>query len=85
MLQPNYRGSTGYGEASIQSLPGKAGTNDVADCMAALKAAIDKGECLSLLPITVLLLSRHSWAIRSDAEDEQPFTACNEMMLDTCS
>lgn len=42
-VQPNYRGSTGYGEDSIQSLPGRAGTNDVADCMTALQAAIDQG------------------------------------------
>jgi acylaminoacyl-peptidase len=45
-LQPNYRGSTGYGEDSIQSLPGRAGTNDVADCMTALQAAIDQGQGL---------------------------------------
>lgn len=37
------RGSTGYGEDSIQSLPGNIGTNDVADCMAALDAAISEG------------------------------------------
>jgi Prolyl oligopeptidase family len=43
-VQPNYRGSTGYGEDSIQSLPGRAGTNDVADCMTALQAAIDQGK-----------------------------------------
>ena len=40
----NYRGSTGFGEASVQSLPGAIGTNDVADCMAALQAAVDAGE-----------------------------------------
>jgi len=39
----NYRGSTGFGEASLQSLPGNIGTNDVADCMAALQAAINTG------------------------------------------
>lgn len=39
----NYRGSTGYGEASIQSLPGSIGTNDVADCLAGLQAAVDAG------------------------------------------
>lgn len=39
----NYRGSTGFGEASIQSLPGNIGTNDVEDCMASLKAAIKAG------------------------------------------
>ncbi|CAL5219578.1 g1438 [Coccomyxa viridis] len=40
---PNYRGSTGYGEDGIQSLPGNIGTNDVADCMTALDAAITEG------------------------------------------
>lgn len=39
----NYRGSTGFGEASIQSLPGNIGTNDVADCVASLQAAVDAG------------------------------------------
>ncbi|GAB4823018.1 hypothetical protein N2152v2_010064 [Parachlorella kessleri] len=39
----NYRGSVGFGEASIQSLPGHIGTNDVADCWDSLQAAIDKG------------------------------------------
>ena len=39
----NFRGSTGYGEASIQSLPGKIGENDVADCLASLQAAVDAG------------------------------------------
>ncbi|KAL4526114.1 hypothetical protein Ndes2526B_g01069 [Nannochloris sp. 'desiccata'] len=39
----NYRGSTGFGESALQSLPGSIGTNDVADCMAALTAAIGHG------------------------------------------
>ena len=39
----NYRGSTGFGEASIQSLPGSIGTNDVHDCMIALENAISEG------------------------------------------
>jgi hypothetical protein len=39
----NYRGSTGFGEASIQSLPGRIGTADVADCLASLQAAVDAG------------------------------------------
>ena len=42
-VQPNFRGSTGYGEDCIQALPGHAGVADVADCMAALTAAIEKG------------------------------------------
>ena len=41
----NYRGSTGFGEASIQSLPGNIGVNDVADCLASLQAAVDAGGC----------------------------------------
>ena len=35
----NFRGSTGFGEESVQSLPGHVGENDVADCIAALDAA----------------------------------------------
>lgn len=36
----NYRGSTGYGEAPLRSLPGRVGRQDVDDCMAALNAAL---------------------------------------------
>ncbi|VDD81983.1 unnamed protein product [Mesocestoides corti] len=36
----NYRGSTGYGNCSVYSLPGKCGTNDVADCVQATKEAL---------------------------------------------
>ncbi|KAL4858184.1 Acylamino-acid-releasing enzyme 1 [Chlorella vulgaris] len=39
----NFRGSTGFGEACIQSLPGRIGTADVADCLAGLQAAVDAG------------------------------------------
>lgn len=39
----NYRGSTGFGEKSIQSLPGHISSNDVADCMSALCAAKEAG------------------------------------------
>ncbi|KAL0045655.1 hypothetical protein WJX82_000743 [Trebouxia sp. C0006] len=39
----NFRGSTGFGEDSIQSLPGNIATNDVLDCMACLQAAIETG------------------------------------------
>ena len=42
------RGSTGYGEDGIQSLPGHIGTNDVADCMAALDAAVAEGAGASM-------------------------------------
>ena len=44
LILVNFRGSTGFGEESIQSLPGNIGTNDVLDCMAALHAAIDTGK-----------------------------------------
>eukprot|EP00208_Stichococcus_sp_RCC1054_P004576 CAMPEP_0206148488 /NCGR_PEP_ID=MMETSP1473-20131121/36760_1 /ASSEMBLY_ACC=CAM_ASM_001109 /TAXON_ID=1461547 /ORGANISM="Stichococcus sp, Strain RCC1054" /LENGTH=792 /DNA_ID=CAMNT_0053545837 /DNA_START=314 /DNA_END=2692 /DNA_ORIENTATION=- len=43
IIAPNFRGSTGYGEDCIQALPGHAGSADVADCMAALHAAVDRG------------------------------------------
>ena len=44
VLLVNFRGSTGFGEDSIQSLPGNIGTNDVLDCMACLQAAADTGQ-----------------------------------------
>ncbi|KAL6764745.1 acylaminoacyl-peptidase [Haematococcus lacustris] len=40
---PNYRGSTGYGQPALHSLPGHIGRHDVADCMAALEAAVSAG------------------------------------------
>jgi len=43
VLSPNYRGSTGFGEASLSSLPGNIGTHDVQDCMATLQQAVDAG------------------------------------------
>ena len=33
VLHVNYRGSIGYGTADLNSLPGKIGTQDVADCV----------------------------------------------------
>ena len=58
-----FRGSTGYGEDSIQSLPGHIGTNDVADCMAALDAAISEGIgselCRQCRASTTSLLTLH--------------------------
>ena len=39
----NFRGSTGFGEAALQSLPGRAGRQDVDDCLEALDAAIAAG------------------------------------------
>lgn len=41
----NYRGSTGFGEAGVQSLPGHIGSYDVEDCRAALAAAAEAGLC----------------------------------------
>ena len=46
------RGSTGYGEDGIQSLPGNIGTNDVADCMKALDAAITEGKLMPSITTT---------------------------------
>ncbi len=40
VLAVNFRGSTGYGEEALASLPGRVGAADVADCMAALGAAL---------------------------------------------
>ncbi|GBF91528.1 hypothetical protein Rsub_04268 [Raphidocelis subcapitata] len=39
----NYRGSTGFGEDALQSLPGRVGRQDVDDCVDALQAAVDAG------------------------------------------
>lgn len=39
----NFRGSTGFGDDNVQSLPGHVGENDVADCISALDAAVAKG------------------------------------------
>lgn len=44
VIAVNYRGSLGFGEAVVQSLPGHVGRNDVEDCMAALDAAVAVGE-----------------------------------------
>jgi acylaminoacyl-peptidase len=63
----NFRGSTGFGEDSIQSLPGNIATNDVLDCMACLQAAIGTGICLHQLVEVLQLLARtcctwiHAW------------------------
>ncbi|CAN1841302.1 Acylamino-acid-releasing enzyme [Linum perenne] len=43
LLIVNYRGSLGFGEEALQSLPGKVGTQDVNDVLAAIDYAIDKG------------------------------------------
>ena len=46
-VRVNFRGSQGFGEDNIQSLPGNVGVHDVADCMAALDAAVAEGETYS--------------------------------------
>ena len=40
VLHVNYRGSTGYGQASIDSLPGNIGDNDVQDMMTAVHEVV---------------------------------------------
>lgn len=41
LLIVNYRGSVGFGEEALQSLPGKAGSQDVGDVLAAVDCVID--------------------------------------------
>lgn len=43
LTSPDILRTQGFGEDSIQSLPGNIGTQDVSDCMDALKAAVDAG------------------------------------------
>jgi len=43
IITVNYRGSTGFGEDSLQSLPGKIGDQDVKDCFQALQKGIETG------------------------------------------
>ena len=38
----NYRGSTGFGQAALESLPGKCGRQDVDDCVAAIEAVASR-------------------------------------------
>lgn len=42
LLVVNYRGTPGYGEEALQSLPGKVGSQDVQDCLAALDFAVEE-------------------------------------------
>jgi acylaminoacyl-peptidase len=42
VLLINYRGSSGYGQDSIDSLPGKCGINDVNDCQQAAEFTLKK-------------------------------------------
>jgi acylaminoacyl-peptidase len=41
----NYRGSTGYGELSLQSLVGAVGARDVDDCVAVARRCVNDGVC----------------------------------------
>jgi acylaminoacyl-peptidase len=43
ILHVNFRGSTGFGQAALESLAGTAGTLDVLDVVAATRSAIDTG------------------------------------------
>ncbi|KAM3708097.1 hypothetical protein ACJW31_02G073000 [Castanea mollissima] len=53
LLIVNYRGSLGFGEEALQSLPGKVGQQDVNDVLTAIDHVIDKG-LASPSKITVL-------------------------------
>ena len=39
----NYRGSLGFGQDALESLPGNCGINDVSDCVQALQKVLDSG------------------------------------------
>ncbi|XP_071675423.1 acylamino-acid-releasing enzyme 2 isoform X2 [Lolium perenne] len=43
LLVVNYRGTLGFGEEALQSLPGKVGSQDVQDCLMALDYVIKEG------------------------------------------
>jgi dipeptidyl aminopeptidase/acylaminoacyl peptidase len=45
VLQPNYRGSSGYGRAYAQALAGRWGERDVADTAAGIRHAVKEGWC----------------------------------------
>ena len=53
VLQPNYRGSTGYGRAYAQSLSGRWGERDVADVAAGIRYAMKE---LGVDPARVVLM-----------------------------
>eukprot|EP00931_Biecheleriopsis_adriatica_P061072 TRINITY_DN36705_c0_g1_i2.p1 TRINITY_DN36705_c0_g1~~TRINITY_DN36705_c0_g1_i2.p1 ORF type:complete len:753 (+),score=117.32 TRINITY_DN36705_c0_g1_i2:8-2266(+) len=44
VLLVNYRGSAGFGQKMLESLPGKVGCQDVQDCMAALENVLETGD-----------------------------------------
>ena len=43
VLHVNFRGSTGFGQAALESLAGNAGSLDVEDVVAAVRVVVDKG------------------------------------------
>ncbi|KAG8370318.1 hypothetical protein BUALT_Bualt14G0104400 [Buddleja alternifolia] len=43
LLMVNYRGSLGFGEEALQSLPGKVGSQDVNDVLTAIDEVVDRG------------------------------------------
>ncbi|CAN6441139.1 unnamed protein product [Victoria cruziana] len=43
LLSVNYRGSLGFGEEALQSLPGKVGSQDVKDVLAAIDHIVNQG------------------------------------------
>jgi dipeptidyl aminopeptidase/acylaminoacyl peptidase len=47
VLQPNYRGSSGYGVAYRNALDGRWGDRDVADTAAGIRHAVKEGWCAS--------------------------------------
>jgi acylaminoacyl-peptidase len=42
VLLVNYRGSLGFGEDALRSLPGRVGTADVQDCVDATRAVMER-------------------------------------------
>lgn len=86
VVMPNYRGSTGQGEAALSSLLGKAGENDVADCFAALVDALNKNAQLDAGAVYVFggshggFLGAHSiartFSVASAPDTAQRFRAC---------
>ncbi|XP_066384634.1 acylamino-acid-releasing enzyme 2-like [Miscanthus floridulus] len=56
LLIINYRGTPGYGEEALQSLPGKVGSQDVQDCLTALDFAI-KEELVDASKVAVVGIS----------------------------
>ena len=55
ILFVNYRGSTGFGDENVRSLPGHVGDHDVADCHQAALACLEKfpqlasGKCVRMV------------------------------------